>query len=377
MNEEKNNVLVMANFKAECSGNFINSLLALADKGKNLYNFYFLFPLLDNGTEASWVSYIRKHGYETKMFDSFASDEENTKLLFDLIEKYKIDMIHNHFSCLGNICLWNKELRNKVKILYHDHMDYTPGIPMLPQIKKHIKTAKRYREYGIGVISVMKRKHRGYFLTPKKWWIPNGVSFKRNVDHSMSREECRVFLNLKEDEKLCLFLGWDVYRKGLDVAIKAIQIVRKQGYGITLGLVGFGENISDEQIKKIKEKIGFDPRQDGVRFLDAWEDMFALHRASDVFLSASRNEAFSYAILEAISQNVPVVTSNISGARWSLKYSKAFKFPSGNYEKCAEQVIQALKYRDYPSNYKEMMEKYNIDLWAQRVLTVYAKMLNH
>ena len=372
---KKYSVLIMSNFKAKCSGNFINSLLALANNGKDCYNFYFLFPLLDDGTEASWVSYIKKYGYEVIMFDDKASDEANTQLLFELIDKYKIDMIHNHFSCLGNICLWNKELRSKVEILYHDHMDYTPGIPMFPQVKKHIKTAKRYREYGSGVISVMKRKHRGYFLTPKRWWIPNGVSFQRNVDHSMTREECRDLLNIHQDEKLCLFLGWDVYRKGLDVAINALQIVRKQGYNVILGLAGFGENISDEQIKIIEGKIGFNPKQEGVRFLDAWEDMFALHRASDVFLSASRNEAFPYAILEAISQNIPVVTSNISGARWSKEYSKSFMFPSGNHEKCAEQIIKALSYRDASSNYKEMTDKYNIDLWAQKVLTVYKKML--
>ena len=243
------------------------------------------------------------------------------------------------------------------------------------QLKKQIKLSKRYKEYGIGVISVMKRKHRGYFFTPKRWYIPNGITFKRNVERSLSREACRKILGLKDDEKLCLFLGWDIYRKGLDIAIKAITKAREQGLNITLGLAGFGTNPDEKQIKRIKEIIGFDPRVDGVRFLEAWEDMYALHRAADVFLSASRTEAFAYAILEAISQNVPVVASNISGTRWCLKYSKAFKFPSENVDKCADALIKAVALRDEPSNYKEITEKYNIDIWCDRVLGVYQEML--
>ena len=372
---DRQTILVMANFKAACSGNFINSLLSLAEFGKDFYKFIFMFPLRDDGSECSWTDYIRKHGYEVILYDEHESIEKIKELLFKVIRDNRIKLIHNHFSCLNDICLWDKKLHSMVKILYHDHMDYVAEKPVKPQLKKQIRLAKRYREYGIGVISVMKRKHRVYFLTPKRWYIPNGITFKRNIDRSLSREECRKVLNIKDDEKLCLFLGWDIYRKGLDIAIKAVQLARKQGHNIILGLAGFAENISDEQIERIKSIIGFNPRQDGVRFLDAWEDMFALHRAADVFLSASRTEAFAYAILEAISQNVPVVASNISGTRWCLKYSKSFKFPSENIKKCANALIKAVEIRDNPSNKDNILSKYNIDIWCERVLNVYKTML--
>ena len=126
-----------------------------------------LFPLCDDGSECSWVEYIRQHGYEVILYDENQSSEEKTKFLFNLIEEKHIDLLHNHFSLLDGICLWNKELHSKVKILYHDHMDYVAEMPVKPQLKKQIKISKRYKEYGIGVISVMKRKHRGYFLRPK------------------------------------------------------------------------------------------------------------------------------------------------------------------------------------------------------------------
>lgn len=94
-------------------------------------------------------------------------------------------------------------------------------------------------------------------------------------------------------------------------------------------------------------------------------------------MSASRTEAFAYAILEAISQNVPVVASDISGTRWCYKYSKSFKFPSGDHIRCAEQIIKASSCRDNPSNYKEITNKYNIDSWAKKVIAVYNQMLHN
>lgn len=365
----------MANFNASCSGNFINSLLALAEKGKQQFNFFFLFPLCPDDSECDWVDYIRGYGYEVFLFSEKESDEEKRRILFKIISEKHIDLLYNHFKLLDGICLWDRELHSKVNILYHDHMDYLAEEPINPQIKKQIKLAKRYREYDIGVIAVMKRKYRSYFLTPKRWYIPNGITFQRNVVHSLSRQECRDELGVKKDEYFCLFLGWNPYQKGLDIALKALKSVREKGYNISLGLLGFGSNPNDEQINGIIEKIGLDPRQEGVKFLGAREDMFALHRAADVFLSSGRVEAFAYAILEAISQNVPVVTSDISGTRWCLKYSKAFKYPTENYEKCAEALINAVEKRNQSSNYKDIIKKYSIDNWCEKVLNVCQKML--
>ena len=370
-------ILVMANFKAECSGNFINSLLALGYKAKELsYNMVYMFPQLADGTERGWVEYMRNKGFTVITYSEALSPTETEAFLFQIIEDYKIDLIHSHFSCLGNLLLWNKELHNRVKIIFHDHMDYIADKPYYPQLKKQIKTAKRYREYGIGVISVMKKKHNRYLFVKNKWYIPNGITFERNVEKSLTREEMRQKLGISAEERLCLFLGWDIYRKGLDIAIRATQKVREQGYPLILGVVGFGADPDNAQLERIKSVIHFDPLQEGVRFLDSEEDMFALHRASDVYLSASRTEAFSYGILEAISQNVPVVASNISGTRWCLKYSKSLPFKTENTEMCAQAVIKALPMRNDPSNMDVFMTKYDIDHWVEQVFAVYQEFMN-
>lgn len=296
-------------------------------------------------------------------------------MLLNLIDEYSIDLIHNHFSCCDQVLLWDKELHSKVKILYHDHMDYVAEKPVKPQLIKQIKRAKRYREYGIGVISVMQRIHWGYFLAPKRWYIPNGISFKRNVLQSMSREECRAKLNLQPDTVFCLFLGWDIYRKGLDVAIKAVQKAQEDNPKIELGIIGFEGNPSEETLERIQKVIGLSPLQEGTRFLDSMEDMYALHRAADVYISASRTEAFSYGILEAISQNIPVVVSDIPGTKWSWKYSKCFRFRNADADECAKAILKAIPHRHDESNRDVLTRKYNIDTWCDRVIKVYEKMM--
>ena len=138
---DRQTILVMANFKAACSGNFINSLLSLAEFGKSFYKFIFMFPLCDDGSECGWTDYIRKHGYEVILYNEHLPKEQIKDLLFRVIRENRIDLIHNHFSCLDDICLWDKELHSMVKILYHDHMDYVAETPVKPQLKKQIKQA--------------------------------------------------------------------------------------------------------------------------------------------------------------------------------------------------------------------------------------------
>ena len=373
------NVLIMSDFNPKCSGNFIGSLLHLGEKCKKEgITPIFMFPLNADGSEAVWLDYIRHNkifGEHTVLiYDGSKSNDELTEYLFKIIDEYQIDLIHSHFSAMETVLVWNRELQKRVKILFHDHMDYVAEEPVMPQLKRQIKRSKRYREYGIGVISVMKRKHRGYLFTPKKWYIANAITFERNVEYSESRNEIRKSLQLNDDDILCLFLGWDIYRKGLDVAIKGVLEARKVNEHIKLGVVGFGKNPSEEALKKIKKVVGFDPIQEGIIFVDYFEDMFALHRASDVYISASRTEAFAYGILEAISQNVPVVISDINGTKWAKKYSKCISFKSENSNDLAKAILKVAPLRFADSNYEDIVKKYDIDVWCDKVIAVYRKM---
>lgn len=255
-------------------------------------------------------------------------------------------------------------------------MDYSIEKNIWVQQLRQMLYSIMYRMNNIGVISVMEKKDQGYWLCGRKlhWYIPNGLSFKRNIEWSLTREECRKDLHIKENEKLCLFLGWDIKRKGVDIAIKAVEECRRKDSNLILGIVGFGKSPAQEIKKRIEMSVDVQLEQPWIRFMDSTEDMFSYHRAADVYLSASRREAFSYGILEAISQNVPIVVSDIEGTSWSWKYDKCFKFKNENAIECANAIDQALKYRFEPSNAQKIIQKYSIDSWCKQIMKIYNTM---
>ena len=89
-------------------------------------------------------------------------------------------------------------------------------------------------------------------------------------------------------------------------------------------------------------------------------------------MSASRTEAFPYSVLEAISQNTPLVVSNIPATAWAHSYDKTFVYPTEDYNACANAIEQALKLdRNAPSNYNEFIEKYSIENWCTAIKGIY------
>lgn len=372
------NLLIMAKYSTVKSGNFIASLLELGlrlrEQGQSVY---FMFPKAAE-LHSEWIKWLEKNGFTVTLFDDNRNSENLIQELQTYIKQHNIDLIHCHFGfCLQELSLNLNKLGN-VKLLVHDHMDYSPDKNIPAQYIKQWLLSVVFRCQGIGVISVMKKKTRGYWLCRKKhvWFVPNGISLKRNVDRSMTREEMRQHLGISDNAELILFLGWDMYRKGVDIAIRAVEELRKTHPNVILGLLGFGETPATSKREWIKERTGLDPLETPwLRFLPDFEDIFACHRAADVYLSASRREAFSYGLLEAISQNTPTVISDIDGTSWALEYSKCLSYPVEDYCACARELEKALTKRFDASNMDELIDRYSIDLWCQDIIGIYHKML--
>jgi len=180
-------------------------------------------------------------------------------------------------------------------------------------------------------------------------------------------------LGISPEEKAVLFLGWDLRRKGLDIAIRAIERLRDRGENAVLAVIGLGKGgeVCTSAADYVSRTTNIDPHTAWIRYLDAEEDMFSVHRAADVFLSSSRSEAFSYGIIEAISQNVPVVVSDIKGTGWSWEYDKAFVYPVEDDLACADAIEKAIEAGASPSNRDSLCSKYSIEKWCNRIISAY------
>lgn len=365
------NILIAADYSTPASGNFIASVFELGKSlEKDNHKLFFIFPesthTLSNN---SWVHWLEKEDF--KVFLTKHKDgEQALSFLQEVINKNNIDILHLHFGMYHKIIL-NHAKALGVKIFVHDHMEFNPKVSLAQQKVYCAVTSLKYRLNKINVICVNERKCKAY-LFAKRFFIPNGISFKRNVTTFATREETRKKLGLKDNQKLCLFLGWHLHTKGMDIAFKAVEKLSKSNPDIVLGVVGHSGNPTDEQLNSIKEFTDVDPRSSFIKFLESTEDIFAYHNASDVYLSASRTEAFPYSVLEAISQNTPLVMSDIPATVWAHSYDKAFVYPTEDYSACANAIEQAFQLdRNAPSNFGEFIEKYSIENWCAAIKSIY------
>lgn len=365
------NILIAADYATPASGNFIGSFVDLGRVlKKDSHKLFFIFPESPNTlSENSWVRWLKDEGFKVYLTKHKTGEEART-FLQQIIDKNNIDILHLHFGMFHRIILNNAKSLG-VKIFVHDHMEFNPKESLVKQKIYCTLTSLKYRMNKISIVCVNERKCKSY-LFAKRFFVPNGISFSRNVATFATREEMRNRLGLKDNQKLCLFLGWHLHTKGMDIAFKAVEKLSKSNPDMVLGVVGHSGNPSDERLNSIKEFTGVDPRSSFIKFLDSTDDIFAYHKAADVYLSASRTEAFPYSVLEAISQNTPLVVSDIPATVWSHSYDKAFVYPTEDYTLCAKAIEQAIKLdRNAQSNYNEFIEKYSIENWCTAIKNIY------
>lgn len=365
------NVLIAADYSTPASGNFIASCVELGRTLKgNGDNLTFIFPENQNTLSGhSWVHWLEREGFQVYLTQKNKPDKQILAFLKEIIERHDIEILHIHFGLFHHTVI-NHTGALGVKILIHDHMDFAAGSNLTKQKAHCLARSMLYRKNAIAIASVNPQKNNAY-LFARHWYIPNGLSLIRNVTKSATREECRRELGIAPDEKVCMFLGWDVHRKGLDIAVKAISEIRKDDPNMLLGVVGLGDPPKQERLQFIADSTSIDPNSSWIKYFPSREDMFAYHRAVDVYLSASRSEAFSYGILEAISQNTPVAVSDIKGTSWCYRYEKAVAYPTEDAKACARAVRQALALGRAPSNADEIVKDYAIEKWCEQMINIY------
>lgn len=360
------NVLILGNYRAPFGGNFIGSLHDLAKKFRleGTGKLVFVFP-----EERQWTSLLHKHGCRTYFVDPDANN--SIEIIKNIVKEESIDLIHIHFGFMQRKIVDTFGNSSRVRILIHDHMDYVTDGVMIKALARQMASSLYYRLKNVSVISVMSKKSRGYFLLGKRnYHIPNGLSYIRNIDKNTDVEELRIKLDL-EQKKVCLMLGWNAKWKGVDIAIQAVGKLYSEDKSWVLAVVGYGEKPSVEVIKKLEQLSGVCDFESFVRFLPGTEDMFSYHKMADVYLSASRKEAFPYGVLEAISQNTPVAASDIEGTKWASGYDKYLEYAVEDVEACKNAVLKAYDMRDSESNSIKFIENYSIDVWLDSLLKVY------
>ncbi|MBI4245038.1 MAG: glycosyltransferase [Planctomycetes bacterium] len=140
--------------------------------------------------------------------------------------------------------------------------------------------------------------------------LPLGVDFDSIPDLSGVNKE-------KSDFKQIIFMSRLDPKKGLDLLVDSIAILKKKRTDFKLLIVGNGISSYENSIKNRAKYLGIDKYIEWKGFLnlERWEHL----KRSDLFVLPSYSENFGIAVVEAMSVGLPVVISDKVGISTEIR----------------------------------------------------------
>lgn len=117
--------------------------------------------------------------------------------------------------------------------------------------------------------------------------------------------------HIEIDEKFTItFVGSIIKRKGIDLLIRGLAQLNEEDWC----LVVIGKGQLETEVKSLAYKNGISSQIQWVGTLDAYADVRATMRSSDLFVLPSRYDGWGAVVNEALHEGTPVVTTQTSGA---------------------------------------------------------------
>lgn len=205
--------------------------------------------------------------------------------------------------------------------------------------------------------------------------IPNGVDSRAFSD---TGSEENVEENYHTDEVRLLFVSRLIERKGLQLLIPQLNVIRQQcqnvGKSVRLSVVGDGP-YRDELIKITKDSHVTDI----VDFCGqkSKSELPKYYSESDIFIFPSKKEGMPNVVLEAMSYGLPVVMTPCEGSE-ELIHDNGYIVPAEEFEKYIVKLICNDKIRDQMGQKsKEIVkELFRWDQIANKYIELFMKIVN-
>ena len=346
------NVLHVCDYAAYYRGNFIDSLESLEKYHSNIKNFY-LFPARAVNSSKQWISELNRD--QEIAYIQKSNPLSNAFLLMKIIRRHKIKRIVRHFADT-KIDVLIKLVFGGKRVIRFFHSGCEPSSNKL---KHKLKEFVWKNNKLVGVSDAVTNDIRTIHPRFEAHSIVNAIHFDRldKIDEFQ-----------KPDAISLLVLGWDYTVKGLDLALKATDIVRKK-HNVVLQVVS-GQ--IEAKVKALAAEL-FGEDTDWIRFLPTTNNIGTYYKNNDIFLSPSRQEAFGYASVEAAYCKNSVILSRVGGQK-DLKIEGAYWVEPGNVEDLAQKIEQAILELDLPEKQaqreraKAQVEKtYSLEAWSNKL----------
>lgn len=164
--------------------------------------------------------------------------------------------------------------------------------------------------------------------------VYNGVNFSRITPKSSF---------LKKDKfRLLQISRLDHCKKGQDVLINALSLLKKEHPTLDLYLDFIGEGTSMEFLKDMVKELSL---ENNIRFLGLKDRNYIYAHLSgyDLLVQPSNYEGFGLTVVEGMASKIPVLVSDIDGPMEIIQNGKyGFYFEKGNVQDCANSIYKII-----------------------------------
>lgn len=354
------NVLLICGYAAPYKGNFIPSLEYLEDTYKDGKMVY-MFP--ENAKNVVWMADFQENHCVYFMSMGFFGKKVNWKILKELkniLQIEDIKIIHTHFLVYNySLFVAKHTFARNIRMIAHIHNQFAIPSTKSAPIKKFVMENTYDTIIGVSksVAEGLNRQIKHKDIT----YIDNAICFSRLDTYE------KISLRDNENQKVVLMAGWPALVKGVDIAAQAILELRNDGCDIKLCIMQSGDFEQTQHC--VTEAIGSYP--DWVEILPPREDVATYYNAADIFLSASRTEAFSYCLVEAAYCTPMLITSDIPGPS-DLKIDGMEKFVSEDVEDLAHKMKELLVISmDVEERKYNVIRLYDLRSWTSAIVEMY------
>lgn len=362
-------VLQIMDYAAPYKGNFIPSVENLEINLKQS-GIRVLYMLPSGAKNYDWVQQLQSEGKKVCFIDrSFFSKRiklKDIKVLLKTIKKERVTLIHTHFVAVNYTLAFMKGifLRN-MKIIGTFLNEYHPPF-------------NNYRKFKTFITNNTFHTIIACSTAVKKSILNTGICSRkiRVVYNALDTKHLKVFSKINftdnDQQKIILMFGYTFHRKGVDIAINAVKELIKEGQDIKLVIeMAGGMDIMEKEIIRLLGNI-----PDWIILKGPIHDVASYYNSADIFLSASREEGFTYSVLEAAYCNSMIIVSKIGGHPLDVPY--VGKFESENVPELKSEIYKMLKktpeeITDINKAQKEyVLKTYDINNWSKEIINIYS-----
>lgn len=194
--------------------------------------------------------------------------------------------------------------------------------------------------------------------------VPDGVPFNKIKSIEPSSEGANL-----------IFVGRLIKHKNVDVLLKALRLLRDDGFKLTCIIIGDGPE--KENLMRITRDLDL---EDQVRFMGrvpSDDDVYRYMKSSDIFVFPSSREGAGLVTLEANAAGLPVITTNhkLNASRELINGKNGVLFDL-NPEDLKEKVLLMMnKHEKLKEECIKFAENYSWDKIADLTESVYLEVL--